>query len=64
MQFNTVHRQSDGAFIQILNAIRAGTCDAIELEALNIAIKQPVTHADIRCDAQVVEFMQKLTGRI
>ena len=35
IQFNTIHRQNDGAFIQILNAIRAGTCDAIELEALN-----------------------------
>lgn len=35
IQFNTIHRQNDGAFIQILNAIRAGTCDVIELEALN-----------------------------
>lgn len=35
LQFNTIHRQNDGAFIQILNAIRAGTCGAIELEALN-----------------------------
>ncbi len=35
IQFTTIHRQNDGAFIQILNAIRAGTCDAIELEALN-----------------------------
>lgn len=35
IQFNTIHRQNDGAFIQILNTIRAGTCDAIELEALN-----------------------------
>jgi ATP-dependent exoDNAse (exonuclease V) alpha subunit len=35
VQFNTIHRQNDAAFIQILNAIRAGTCDAIELEALN-----------------------------
>ncbi len=35
MQFNTIHRQNDGAFIQILNAIRAGTCDATQLEALN-----------------------------
>ncbi len=35
IQFNTIHRQNDGAFIQILNAIRAGTCDTIELEALN-----------------------------
>ena len=25
-----------------------------------IALKQPVTHADIRCDVQVVEFMQKI----
>lgn len=35
IQFNTIHRQNDGAFIQILNAIRAGTCDVVELEALN-----------------------------
>jgi ATP-dependent DNA helicase PIF1 len=35
VQFSTIHRQNDGAFIQILNAIRAGTCDVIELEALN-----------------------------
>ncbi len=35
MQFNTIHRQNDAAFIQILNAIRAGTCDTIALEALN-----------------------------
>jgi len=35
VQFNTIHRQNDAAFIRILNAIRAGMCDAIELEALN-----------------------------
>ncbi len=35
IQFNTIHRQNDSAFIGILNAIRAGTCDAAELEALN-----------------------------
>lgn len=35
IQFNTIHRQNDGTFIKILNAIRAGTCDAVELEALN-----------------------------
>ncbi|MEQ1704875.1 MAG: AAA family ATPase [Rickettsiales bacterium] len=35
IQFNTIHRQNDGEFIQILNAIRAGACDAIELKALN-----------------------------
>lgn len=35
VQFGTIHRQNDIAFIQILNAIRAGACDAIELEALN-----------------------------
>lgn len=35
VQFTTIHRQNDGAFIKILNAIRAGTCDILELEALN-----------------------------
>jgi ATP-dependent DNA helicase PIF1 len=35
IQFNTIHRQSDGAFIDILNAIRAGACDAPQLGALN-----------------------------
>jgi ATP-dependent exoDNAse (exonuclease V) alpha subunit len=34
-QFTTIHRQSDAAFIDILNAIRAGTADAATLEALN-----------------------------
>jgi ATP-dependent DNA helicase PIF1 len=45
VQFNTVHRQNDGAFIQILNAIRAGTCDAIELEALNSRLNPKATPA-------------------
>jgi ATP-dependent DNA helicase PIF1 len=35
IQFNTIHRQNDGAFIHILNAIRAGTCSTMELEVLN-----------------------------
>jgi ATP-dependent DNA helicase PIF1 len=35
IQFSTIHRQNDAAFIQILNAIRAGTCDAAALEVLN-----------------------------
>lgn len=35
IQFNAIHRQNDSMFIQILNAIRTGACDAIELEALN-----------------------------
>jgi len=48
LQFNTIHRQNDAAFIQILNAIRAGTCDAVELEALNSRVIEkaaPVTGA-------------------
>lgn len=35
IQFDTIHRQNDSAFIQILNAIRSGTCDQQELESLN-----------------------------
>jgi hypothetical protein len=31
-----------------------------KLKSLGIALKQPVTPADIRCDAQVVEFMRGL----
>lgn len=45
VQFNTIHRQNDGAFIQILNAIRAGTCDVIELEALNSRVIEKATPA-------------------
>lgn len=45
VQFNTIHRQNDAAFIQILNAIRAGTCDAIELEALNSRVIEKATPA-------------------
>lgn len=35
IQFNTIHRQKDGAFIKILNAIRSGDCNADTLETLN-----------------------------
>lgn len=45
IQFDTIHRQNDGAFIQILNAIRAGTCDTIELEALNSRVSPKATPA-------------------
>ena len=45
IQFSTIHRQNDGAFIQILNAIRAGTCDVIELESLNSRLSPKATPA-------------------
>ncbi|MBI1301888.1 MAG: AAA family ATPase, partial [Alphaproteobacteria bacterium] len=45
IQFNTIHRQNDAAFIQILNAIRAGTCDSIELEALNSRLNSKASPA-------------------
>jgi len=45
VHFNTIHRQNDGAFIQILNAIRAGMCDGIELEALNSRVNAKATPA-------------------
>ena len=45
LQFTTIHRQNDGAFIQILGAIRAGTCNALELEALNSRQKPKATPA-------------------
>jgi ATP-dependent exoDNAse (exonuclease V) alpha subunit len=45
VQFNTIHRQNDAAFIQILNAIRAGSCDSIELRALNSRFNPKVTPA-------------------
>jgi ATP-dependent DNA helicase PIF1 len=45
IQFNKIHRQNDGAFIRILNAIRAGTCDVIELEALNSRVIAKATPA-------------------
>ena len=35
IQFETIHRQNDAAFIRILNAIRSGACDTLELQALN-----------------------------
>src|SRR6185437_12393394 len=45
VQFSTVHRQNDAAFIQILNAIRAGACDAVELEVLNSRVNPKATPA-------------------
>lgn len=45
IQFTTIHRQNDGAFIQILNAIRAGTCDAVALETLNSRLSPKATPA-------------------
>jgi len=45
LQFNTIHRQNDAAFIRILNAIRAGMCDGIELEALNSRVNPKATPA-------------------
>lgn len=35
IQFNTVHRQNDTIFINILNAIREGACALSEMETLN-----------------------------
>lgn len=45
MQFSTIHRQKDAAFIQILNAIRAGACDALALDALNSRLSPRATPA-------------------
>lgn len=45
LQFETVHRQRDGAFIDILGAIRSGACSARELAALNSRVNPRVTPA-------------------
>ena len=45
VQFNVIHRQNDAAFIQILNAIRAGTCDTVQLETLNGRVSPQATPA-------------------
>jgi ATP-dependent DNA helicase PIF1 len=45
IQFNTIHRQNDSAFINILNAIRSGTCDVLDLEALNRRVSPKATPA-------------------
>ena len=44
-QLNTVHRQNDTAFVQILNAIRTGTCDIAQLEMINSRVKPQATPA-------------------
>ena len=38
IQFSTVHRQNDPAFIDILNAIRSDTCEGETLAALNARV--------------------------
>jgi hypothetical protein len=45
VQFGTIHRQNDRAFIEILNAIRAGTCDEKELATLNNRLSPKATPA-------------------
>ncbi|MBI4357536.1 MAG: AAA family ATPase [Gammaproteobacteria bacterium] len=45
VQFTTIHRQSDTAFIQILNAIRSGACDLLEMEVLNSRVNSKVVPA-------------------
>jgi len=45
IEFSTVHRQKDGAFIQVLNAIRSGACDNIQLETLNSRVHSKATPA-------------------
>lgn len=45
IQFDTIHRQSDGNFIRILNAIRSGTYDATLLETLNSRVNPKVVPA-------------------
>ena len=45
IQFETIHRQSDEEFIGILNAIRAGQCDAAKLATLNARVNPRVTPA-------------------
>jgi ATP-dependent DNA helicase PIF1 len=45
LQFDTIHRQNDASFIKVLNAIRAGTCDETELDALNSRLNPKATPA-------------------
>ena len=45
VQFTTIHRQNDGEFIDVLNAIRTGTCDDDELNLLNSRLSPKATPA-------------------
>jgi len=44
-EFSTIHRQNDPVFINVLNAIRSGTCDNIKLEVLNARVSPRATPA-------------------
>ena len=45
IQFTTIHRQNDDAFITILNAVRNGDCDQATLNALNARVHPRATPA-------------------
>ena len=45
IHFETIHRQNDVAFINILNAIRSGTCDETALATLNARVHPRFTPA-------------------
>ncbi len=45
IQFSTIHRQNDGEFIRILNAIRTGNCDKDSLAILEKRVNPKVTPA-------------------
>jgi hypothetical protein len=45
IQFDTIYRQNDDAFIRVLNAIRSGNCNHLELELLNGRVNSRVTPA-------------------
>ena len=45
IQFDTIHRQSDQSFIQVLNAIRDGNCGKADLEHINSRVSPRATPA-------------------
>ncbi len=45
IQFSTIHRQNDVVFIQILNAIRSGSCDKASLAILENRVSPKATPA-------------------
>lgn len=45
VEFSTIHRQNDPAFIQMLNAIRSGICDETQLLTINSRVNFKVVPA-------------------
>jgi hypothetical protein len=45
VEFSSIHRQNDPAFIQVLNAIRSGICNNAQLELLNSRVNPKVVAA-------------------